>query len=94
MKFRWTFQASTDFICRMSQDEVQLLADSGVSHMGFGTESTSEAVLKLMNKRHQRVDEMYETARKAHLAEFASSSTSSSAIPARPKPTASSPSRQ
>ena len=36
--------------------------------MGFGTESTSKAVLKLMNKRHQRVDEMYETARKTSLA--------------------------
>jgi len=68
VKFTWTFQASTDFICRMSQDEVHLLADSGVSYMGFGTESTSKAVLKLMNKRHQRVDEMYETARKASLA--------------------------
>jgi anaerobic magnesium-protoporphyrin IX monomethyl ester cyclase len=68
VKFTWTFQASTDFICRMSQEEVQLLADSGVTHMGFGTESTSKAVLKLMNKRHQRVDEMYETARKASLA--------------------------
>lgn len=68
VKFRWTFQASTDFICRMSQEEVQLLADSGVNHMGFGTESTSQDVLTLMNKRHQRVDEMYETARKANLA--------------------------
>ena len=68
VRFRWTFQASTDFLCRMSQDEVQLLADSGVSHMGFGTESTSEPVLKLMNKRHQRVNEMFETARKTSLA--------------------------
>lgn len=68
IKFNWTFQASTDFICRMSQEDVQLLADSGVSYMGFGTESTSPAVLKMMNKRHQRVDEMYETARKANLA--------------------------
>jgi radical SAM superfamily enzyme YgiQ (UPF0313 family) len=65
VKFRWTFQASTDFLCRMSDDEVRLLGESGVSHMGFGTESTSEPVLKLMNKRHQRVDEMFETARKA-----------------------------
>jgi len=65
VKFRWTFQASTDFLCRMSDDDVRLLGDSGVSHMGFGTESTSSSVLKLMNKRHQRVDEMYETARKA-----------------------------
>lgn len=65
LKFRWTFQASTDFLCRMSDDDVRLLGASGVSHMGFGTESTSTSVLKLMNKRHQRVDEMYETARKA-----------------------------
>ncbi len=65
IKFRWTFQASTDFLCRMSDDDVKLLGDSGVTHMGFGTESTSSSVLKLMNKRHQRVNEMYETARKA-----------------------------
>jgi radical SAM superfamily enzyme YgiQ (UPF0313 family) len=52
----------------MSEDEVRLLGESGVSHMGFGTESTSDDVLKLMNKRHQRVDEMFETARKASLA--------------------------
>jgi radical SAM superfamily enzyme YgiQ (UPF0313 family) len=68
IKFRWTFQASTDFLCRMSEDEVRLMGASGVSHMGFGTESTSDDVLKLMNKRHQRVDEMFETARKASLA--------------------------
>lgn len=65
VRFRWTFQASTDFICRMSEDDIRLLGASGVSYMGFGTESTSDTVLKLMNKRHQRVDEMYETARRA-----------------------------
>ncbi len=64
VKFRWTFQASTDFICRMSEDDLRLLGASGVTYMGFGTESTSPNVLKLMNKRHQRVDEMYETARR------------------------------
>jgi anaerobic magnesium-protoporphyrin IX monomethyl ester cyclase len=67
LSFRWTFQASTDFLCRMSDDEVQMLGASGVTHMGFGTESTSGEVLKLMNKRHQRLNEMYETARKAAL---------------------------
>ncbi|ABF39877.1 Fe-S protein, radical SAM family [Candidatus Koribacter versatilis Ellin345] len=66
--FRWTFQASTDFLFRMSDDEVKVLRASGVSHMGFGTESTSESVLKLMNKRHQRMNEVYETARKADAA--------------------------
>lgn len=67
VKFRWTFQASTDFICRMSEDDLRMLGASGVAHMGFGTESTSEPVLKLMNKRHQRVNEMYETARRARI---------------------------
>ena len=67
VRFTWTFQASTDFLSRMSDDEVRLLGASGVRFMGFGTESTSKRVLKLMNKRHQRLDEMYETARKAQL---------------------------
>ena len=70
VKFRWTFQASTDFICRMTEDEIRLLGASGVKHMGFGTESTSEKVLKLMNKRHQRTDEIYETARRAAIGDI------------------------
>src|ERR1700720_3278340 len=70
IKFAWTFQASTDFLCRMSDDDGRLLGASGVSHMGFGTESTSSSVLKLMNKRHQHVEDMYETARKAALGEI------------------------
>jgi anaerobic magnesium-protoporphyrin IX monomethyl ester cyclase len=68
IKFRWTFQASTDFLWRMSDEDVRLMGDSGVSHMGFGTESASMDVLKLMNKHHQRVEQMVETARKAELA--------------------------
>jgi radical SAM superfamily enzyme YgiQ (UPF0313 family) len=68
VRFRWTFQASTDLLCRMSDDEVCLLGQSGVSHMGFGTESASEEVLALMNKQHQRIDEMFETARKSEKA--------------------------
>lgn len=68
IKFHWTFQASTDLLSRMSDDDIRLLAESGVTHMGFGTESASQAVLTLMNKKHQRVDEMYETARKSELA--------------------------
>lgn len=68
VRFRWDFQASTDFIWKMSDDEVRLLGESGVSHMGFGTESASQNVLKLMNKHHQRIEQMVETARKAELA--------------------------
>jgi radical SAM superfamily enzyme YgiQ (UPF0313 family) len=63
-KFSWTFQASTDLLCRMSDREVELLGASGVSHIGFGTESASPEVLGWMNKRHQRVADISEAARK------------------------------
>lgn len=67
-RFRWTFQASTDLLCKMRDEDVQLLGQSGVSHIGFGTESGSEEVLLKMNKRHQRIDDMFEAARKCKLA--------------------------
>jgi anaerobic magnesium-protoporphyrin IX monomethyl ester cyclase len=66
--FRWTVQASTDLLCRMSDDDVLLLGESGLSHMGFGTESASQEVLSLMNKKHQRINDMFETARKTERA--------------------------
>jgi radical SAM superfamily enzyme YgiQ (UPF0313 family) len=62
--FQWSFQASTDLLCRMSDEEVQTLAASGVNHIGFGTEAASEAVLRKMNKPHQRIPDLYEAARK------------------------------
>ena len=64
VRFKWTFQASTDLLCRMSDEEVGLLAASGVSHIGFGTESASPEVLRWMNKRHQHIEDIYEAARK------------------------------
>ncbi len=68
VRFRWTFQASTDLLCRMSDEEVDLLGEAGVSHVGFGTESAAEDVLLMMNKPHQRVSDMFEAARKCHRA--------------------------
>ncbi len=66
--FHWTFQTSTDLLCRLSDEEVCLLGESGVNHIGFGVESGSEEVLLMMNKRHEHVDEMFETARKCRRA--------------------------
>jgi radical SAM superfamily enzyme YgiQ (UPF0313 family) len=63
-RFRWTFQASTDLLCRLSDEEVVLLAESGVSHIGFGTESASPEVLRKMHKAHQTIEDMFEAARK------------------------------
>jgi len=68
VKFQWDFQTSTDFLALMSEDDVRALAESGVRHIGFGTESASQEVLVLMNKRFQHVDQMFETARKTNLA--------------------------
>jgi radical SAM superfamily enzyme YgiQ (UPF0313 family) len=62
--FRWTFQASTDLLCRLSDEEVRLLAESGVNHIGFGTESASPEILRQMQKSHQEVGDMFEAARK------------------------------
>ena len=64
VRFKWTFQASTDLLCRMEDAEVGLLGESGVSHIGFGTESASPEVLRFMNKRHQQIEDIYEAARK------------------------------
>jgi radical SAM superfamily enzyme YgiQ (UPF0313 family) len=64
IRFKWTFQASTDLLCRMTDEEVALLGASGVSHIGFGTESAAPEVLHQMNKRHQSVEDIYEAARK------------------------------
>lgn len=68
VKFAWKFQASTDFLSRLSDEDVCLLAKSGVNHMGFGTESASQEVLAMMNKKHQRLNEMFEAARKSYRA--------------------------
>jgi radical SAM superfamily enzyme YgiQ (UPF0313 family) len=64
VKFRWTFQASTDLLCRMTDEEVDLLGASGCSHIGFGTESGSPEVLSAMNKRHQEIPDISEAVRK------------------------------
>jgi radical SAM superfamily enzyme YgiQ (UPF0313 family) len=64
VRFRWTFQASTDFVCRMSDDQMWLMAASGLRHIGFGTESASPEVLRWMEKRHQKVEDMYRAAEK------------------------------
>jgi len=48
----------------MTDEEVKLLGASGVSHIGFGTESASPEVLEYMNKGHQSIPDMYEAARK------------------------------
>ena len=61
---KWTFQASTDLLCRLSDEQVLLLGRSGVTHIGFGVESASSDLLARMNKHHQRIPDVNEAARK------------------------------
>jgi anaerobic magnesium-protoporphyrin IX monomethyl ester cyclase len=61
VRFQWTFQASTDFVRRMTDEQVQLLGASGVSHIGFGTESASDEILTRMDKHHQTVPQFDNT---------------------------------
>ncbi|HTS35899.1 MAG TPA: radical SAM protein [Candidatus Solibacter sp.] len=68
VKFHWDFQTSTDFLALMNQEDVNALAESGVHHIGFGTESASQEVLMFMNKRFQHVEQMVETAQKTFVA--------------------------
>lgn len=68
VRFRWSFQTSTDLLCRLTDDEAKLLGASGVNHIGFGTESASPEVLRAMNKRHQSIPDMYEAAAKCERA--------------------------
>ncbi len=63
-RFHWSFQASTDLLCRLTDAEVELLAAGGVNHIGFGTESASPEVLERMNKRHQHIEDISEAVRK------------------------------
>jgi radical SAM superfamily enzyme YgiQ (UPF0313 family) len=70
VRFKWTFQASTNLLCRMSDAEVRVLAESGVHYIGFGTESASPEVLHHMNKAHQNIPDMYETAEKCARADI------------------------
>ena len=64
LRFGWTFQASTDLLSKLSDEQVRLLGESGVKHIGFGIESASPKVLARMNRHHQRVEDIFEAARK------------------------------
>jgi anaerobic magnesium-protoporphyrin IX monomethyl ester cyclase len=67
-RFHWSFQASTDLLVRLTDQQVRTLGASGVNHIGFGTESASPENLERMNKRHQRVEDIGEAVRKCERA--------------------------
>lgn len=62
--FRWSIQASTNLVCRLSSEELSLLRRAGLTQVAQGAESGSPHVLHLMNKDFQKIDTIYAAAEK------------------------------
>jgi radical SAM superfamily enzyme YgiQ (UPF0313 family) len=60
--FRWSIQATTNLVARLSLDELKLLRKSGLHQICQGVDSGSPKILKAMNKDFQDFDSIYESA--------------------------------
>src|SRR5262249_23495157 len=63
-QFKWSIQASTNLVCRLTDDELRLLHRAGLTQVAQGAESGSPHVLHLMNKDFQKLDTIYTAAEK------------------------------
>jgi anaerobic magnesium-protoporphyrin IX monomethyl ester cyclase len=64
VQFKWSIQASTNLVCRMTHEELVLLKRAGLSQVAQGAESGSQEVLHHMNKDFQKIDTIYGAAEK------------------------------
>ena len=64
VKFKWSVQATTNLVGRMTHDELLLLRRAGLTQVAQGAESGSQKVLNLMNKDFQKIDTIYTAAEK------------------------------
>jgi anaerobic magnesium-protoporphyrin IX monomethyl ester cyclase len=64
VQFKWSVQASTNLVCRMTHEELTLLRRAGLTQVAQGADSGSPKVLRLMNKDFQKVDTIYAAAEK------------------------------
>jgi radical SAM superfamily enzyme YgiQ (UPF0313 family) len=60
--FKWSIQATTNLVARLSIDDLTTLHRSGLQQICQGAESGSEKVLEAMNKDFQNFDSIYESA--------------------------------
>jgi len=58
-RFKWSIQATTNLVSRLSRDELRALRRGGLHQICMGVDSASEAVLRRMNKRFQNLDEIH-----------------------------------
>jgi anaerobic magnesium-protoporphyrin IX monomethyl ester cyclase len=64
VQFKWSVQASTNLVSRLSHEELVLLRRAGLTQVAQGAESGSQKVLHLMNKDFQKIDTIYTAAEK------------------------------
>jgi radical SAM superfamily enzyme YgiQ (UPF0313 family) len=64
VQFKWSIQASTNLICRLTDEELVVLRRAGLSQVAQGADSGSPKVLRLMNKDFQTIDTIYGAAEK------------------------------
>ena len=63
--FEWTIQSTANFLLKMSDEDVRLLGESGLSRVFIGAESGSDDVLRSVNKvRFQASDVVFDVADK------------------------------
>src|SRR5207244_7927882 len=67
LKFEWCIQTTANFLLRSSDEEVQLLRQSGLTRVFIGAESGSDDVLRSVNKvRFQGTNVLHQVAGKCH----------------------------
>lgn len=64
VQFKWSVQASTNLVCRLTHEELTLLRRAGLTQVAQGADSGSPKVLRLMNKDFQKVETIYAAAEK------------------------------
>ena len=64
VQFKWSVQASTNLVGRMTHDELLLLRRAGLTQVAQGADSGSQKVLHLMNKDFQKIETIYTAAEK------------------------------
>lgn len=61
-QFKWSIQATTNMVARLTPEDLKLLRRSGLHQVCQGVDSGSPKILKAMNKDWQDFDSIYESA--------------------------------
>ena len=70
VRFKWSIQASTNLVCRLTHQELATLRRAGLTQVAQGADSGSPAILHLMNKDFQKIETIYTAAEKLSSADI------------------------